>query len=61
MCSEMFTCSFWQDGKRMIITDNIKEFKSFRRIFAQNIMEQGWLDDGVDVGNDYKAFIPKGS
>ncbi len=46
------TCSFWQDGKRMIYPDNIKECKLFQRMFARNIMEQGWLEDGVNVEND---------
>jgi hypothetical protein len=39
-------CSFWEDDKRMIYPDRIKEFKSFQRMFARNIREQGWLEDG---------------
>jgi hypothetical protein len=27
----------------------IKELKSFQRIFARNIREQGWLKSGVKV------------
>lgn len=33
----------------MIIPENLKEFKSFQRMFARNIREQGWLEDGVKV------------
>jgi hypothetical protein len=42
-------CSFVENGKRMIYPDRIKEFKSFQRMFARNIREQGWLKDGVKV------------
>ncbi len=34
-------CSFWEDDKRMIYPNRIKEFKSFQRMFAKNIREQG--------------------
>lgn len=42
-------CSFIQDGKRMIYPERIKEFKSFQRMFARNIREQKWLEDGIVV------------
>ncbi len=44
-------CSFWKDDKQMIYPDKIKEFKSFQRMFAKNIKEQGWLENGVPVKN----------
>ena len=40
-------CSFVENGKRMIYPDRIREFKSFQRMFARNIREQGWLENGV--------------
>ncbi len=43
------TCSFWVDGKQKIFPDRINEFKSFQRMFAKNIREQGWLENGVRV------------
>jgi hypothetical protein len=33
----------------MIYPDRIKEFRSFQRMFARNIREQGWLEDGIKV------------
>ncbi len=42
-------CSFVENGKRMIYPARIKEFKSFQRMFARNIREQGWLENGVRV------------
>ncbi len=42
-------CSFWKDGKHTIYPDRIKEFKSFQRMFARNINEQGWLEQGMKV------------
>ncbi len=39
--------SFWEDGKRKINFKNAREFRSFQRIFAKNIKEQGWLENGV--------------
>ncbi len=44
-------CSFWENEKHMIIPGNIKEFKSFQRMFARNIKDQGWLGNGVEVKN----------
>ncbi len=42
-------CSFVENGKRMIYPDRIREFKSFQRMFARNIREQGWLENGVRI------------
>jgi hypothetical protein len=42
-------CSFVENGKRMIYPDRIKEFKSFQRMFARNIREQGWSESGARV------------
>ncbi len=42
-------CSYVENGKRMIYPARIKEFKSFQRMFARNIREQGWLDRGVKI------------
>lgn len=42
-------CSFIENGRRMRIPDRIREFKSFQRMFANNIKEQGWLEDGLRV------------
>jgi hypothetical protein len=42
-------CSFWEGGKQMIYPGKIKEFKSFQCVFAWNIREQGWLENGMKV------------
>ena len=42
-------CSFIENGKRMIYPGRIPEFKSFQNMFAKNIREQGWLENGVKV------------
>ncbi len=42
-------CSFIENGKRMIYPARIKEFKSFQRMFARNIREQGWFENGVRI------------
>jgi hypothetical protein len=42
-------CSFVENRKRIIYPARIKEFKSFQRMFARNIREQGWLEDGVRI------------
>ncbi len=42
-------CSFVENGKRMIYPARIREFKSFQRMFARNIREQGWLENGVRI------------
>ncbi len=50
-CSDTI-CSYWEDDKLMIYPERVKEFKSFQRVFARNIKEQQWLEDGVKVEND---------
>jgi hypothetical protein len=47
-CSDT-VCSYVEDGKRMIYPEKIKEFRSFQRMFSQNIKEQGWLDKGNPI------------
>ncbi|HEY9206082.1 MAG TPA: hypothetical protein VIO58_09185 [Candidatus Methanoperedens sp.] len=42
-------CTFIENGKRMIYPGRIKEFKSFQRMFARNIREQGWLENGAKI------------
>jgi hypothetical protein len=42
-------CSYLKDGERWKYPRRIKEFKSFQRMFANNIRDQGWLEDGVKV------------
>ncbi len=42
-------CSFVENEKRMIYPGRITEFKSFQRMFAKNIREQGWLENGVKI------------
>jgi hypothetical protein len=42
-------CSYWEGDKRLIYPNRIKEFRSFQRMFARNIREQGWLENGVLV------------
>lgn len=41
-------CSFLRNGKRMIYPQRIREFREFQRMFAKNIKEQGWLENGVE-------------
>lgn len=38
------TCSYMQDGNRMISKSLIRDFKRFQAMFARNIRDQGWLD-----------------
>jgi len=42
-------CSFIQDGKRMIFPERVKEFRSFQRMFARNIREQKFLENGIVI------------
>lgn len=42
-------CSYIEKEKRMIYHAKIKEFRSFQRMFARNIREQGWLERGAKV------------
>ena len=44
-------CAFYEDGKRMIYPEKIKEFRVFQRMFARNIREQKWIENGVRVEN----------
>jgi hypothetical protein len=39
-------CAFYKDDKRMIYPERIKEFRAFQRMFARNIREQGWAENG---------------
>ncbi len=41
-------CSYFRNGKRMIYPQRFKEFKSFQRMFAKNLKEQGWLENAVE-------------
>lgn len=43
------TCSYIENGKRMMYPDKIEEFMSIQRMFAQKIREQGWLDSGIKL------------
>jgi hypothetical protein len=42
-------CAFYEDEKRMIYPERVKEFRAFQRMFARNIREQGWLENGEKV------------
>ncbi len=42
-------CSFYENDKLMIYPERMKEFRSFQRMFARNIREQGWLESGMKV------------
>ncbi len=42
-------CSFREEEKLIAYPNRIKEFKSFQRMFAKNISDQGWLEDGIKV------------
>jgi len=42
-------CAFYEDEKRMIYPERIKEFRVFQRMFARNIREQGWGEKGEKV------------
>ena len=39
-------CSFLDDGKRMIYPERIKDYRAFQRMFARNIREQKWIENG---------------
>ena len=43
-------CAFYEDEKRMIYPERIKEFRAFQRMFARNIREQGWLEGEYRTG-----------
>jgi hypothetical protein len=42
-------CSFYEDDKLMIYPERMKDFKSFQRMFAKNIKDQGWLESSMKV------------
>ncbi len=42
-------CSYEENGKRMVYRARIKEFRSFQRMFARNVKEQAWLENGVRI------------
>jgi len=42
-------CAYFDNGKRVVYEDRIKEFKTFQKMFAKNIQEQGWEKNGVKV------------
>ncbi len=42
-------CSYLEGGERWKYPRRIQEFKSFQRMFAKNIEEQGWLEDGMKI------------
>jgi hypothetical protein len=44
-------CAFYEDGKRMIYPDRMKEFRGFQRMFTRNIREQRRLENGGMVEN----------
>ena len=57
-------CAYFENGKRIVYEDRIKEFKTFQRMFAKNIREQGWEKNGVKVQSGLVCgvmFIEKGS
>ena len=41
-------CAFYKDEKRMIYPERVKEFRSFQRMFARNIREQEWMENGIE-------------
>lgn len=43
------TCSYVENGKRMVYPDKIKEFRSFQKMFARNIKLHGWLEKGNPI------------
>jgi hypothetical protein len=51
------TCVFYEDGKRMISPDAMKDFMEFQKFVAQSIRENGWLENGVIVKTETSPFI----
>lgn len=43
------TCAYYGKGKYYIHQNRVKGFLSFQRMFAKNIREQCWLENGVKV------------
>jgi hypothetical protein len=37
-------CAFYEDEKRMIYPERVKDSRAFQRMFARNIREQKWLE-----------------
>ena len=65
---EQFTgdtiCAYFDNGKRVVYQDRIKEFNAFQKMFALNLKEQGWLKNGEKVQSGLVCgvmFIEKGS
>lgn len=57
-------CAYFENGKRIIYEDRIKEFRAFQRMFSKNLREQGWEKNGVKVQSGLVCgvmFIEKGS
>ncbi len=57
-------CAYYENGKRIVYQDRIKEFETFQRTFAKNLKEQGWIKKGLRVQSGLVCgvmFIEKGS
>lgn len=57
-------CAYFDNGKRVVYQDRIKEFNAFQKMFALNLKEQGWLKNGKKVQSGLVCgvmFIEKGS
>jgi len=42
-------CAWYKKGKHYIHPDRVKGFLAFQRMFAKNIREQGWLENGIPI------------
>jgi len=42
-------CAYFENEKRVVYENKVKEFKSFQRMFAKNLKEQGWEKNGMRV------------
>ena len=42
-------CAYFENEKRIVYQDRIKEFRAFQRTFAKNIREQCWEKNGLKV------------
>ncbi|OGH07655.1 MAG: hypothetical protein A2W22_00640 [Candidatus Levybacteria bacterium RBG_16_35_11] len=57
-------CAYYENGKRIVYEDRIKEFRAFQRMFIKNLIEQGWLENASRVQSGLVCsvmFIEKGS
>ena len=57
-------CAYFENGKRIVYQDRVKEFQTFQRTFVKAIREQGWEKNGVKVQSGLVCsvmFIEKGS